>query len=85
MVKTVGLGHQDFETIRKENLFYVDKTDLFKVFDARKEKSLEDTVKGAHQQIEDFHYETNLLTRGIPAEKVRKYGFAFKGKEVLIG
>lgn len=68
---------------RKENLDAI--IIEFKVFDARKEKSLEDTVKEAHQQIEDFHYETNLLTRGIPAEKVRKYGFAFKGKEVLIG
>ncbi|MCC8046322.1 MAG: ATP-binding protein [Clostridiales bacterium] len=54
----------------------------FKVFDPKKEETLEDTAKRALQQIEDMKYETNLKARGI--EKVRKYGFAFRGKEVLI-
>nr|WP_296461053.1 hypothetical protein [uncultured Acetatifactor sp.] len=26
-----------------------------------------------------------LEARGIPAERIRKYGFAFQGKKVLIG
>ena len=26
MKRTVGIGHQDFETIRKEGYFYIDKT-----------------------------------------------------------
>ena len=30
-------------------------------------------------------YETVLLEKGIPAERIRKYGFAFEGKTVLIG
>ena len=30
MERTVGIGCQDFERIRKENLFYVDKTDLIR-------------------------------------------------------
>lgn len=30
-------------------------------------------------------YEENLIAKGIPAERIRKYGFAFEGKRVLIG
>ena len=26
MTRTVGIGHQDFETIREEGYFYIDKT-----------------------------------------------------------
>ena len=57
----------------------------FKVRNPRKEKTIEETVQNALQQIEDKKYETNLTARGIPAEKMRKYGFAFEGKTVLIG
>ena len=28
MMRTVGIGNQDFETIRKEGYFYVDKTNF---------------------------------------------------------
>ena len=30
MARTVGIGHQDFEVLRKNNLFYVDKTDFIR-------------------------------------------------------
>ena len=30
-------------------------------------------------------YDGELLARGIPAERIRKFGFAFEGKQVLIG
>ena len=49
------------------------------------EKNLADTVQKALQQIEERNYQSALLSRGIPEERIRKYGFAFCGKKVLIG
>lgn len=49
------------------------------------EKNLADTVQKALEQIEERNYQSTLLSRGIPEERIRKYGFAFCGKKVLIG
>lgn len=57
----------------------------FKVQNPAKEESLQHTVKNALLQIEEKNYDTELLARGIPKSKIRHYGFAFCGKEVLIG
>lgn len=51
----------------------------------KKEKELSDTVKAALQQIDKQNYEASLTEKGIPKEHIRKYGFAFQGKKVLIG
>ena len=57
----------------------------FKVFNPRKEKTLEDTVSTALQQINEKDYDCELLSRGIQKENIFHYGFAFEGKKVLIG
>ncbi len=57
----------------------------FKVQNERKgEKTLDDTADNALLQIEEKRYDTELLQKGIKAENILKFGFAFKGEECLI-
>lgn len=57
----------------------------FKVHEPDEEKSLQDTVRTALDQIKEKNYDAELLLQGIPADRIRHYGFAFEGKKVLIG
>ena len=57
----------------------------FKVINPKKEKKLEETVEAALKQIEDKGYDAELVKRGVKKENIHHYGFAFKGKKVLIG
>ena len=57
----------------------------FKVINPKKEKTLEETVEAALNQIEDKGYDAELVKRGVKKENIHHYGFAFKGKNVLIG
>lgn len=57
----------------------------FKVFNPRRESSLEETVTQAKAQIVEKNYAAVLEARGVPRNRIRSYGFAFKGKHVLIG
>ena len=79
-----GFGRYDvmLEPEKKEDYAYILE---FKVFHPKREKNLAETVEAALKQIEEKKYEEVLVSRGIPADKIRKYGFAFEGKTVWIG
>ena len=79
-----GFGRYDImlEPISVEDMAYVVE---FKVYDREDEETLQDTVAAAHRQMEEKRYDANLLAKGIRKENIRHYGFAFLGKEVLIG
>ncbi len=57
----------------------------FKVCSARKKQTLEDAAAEALDQIDQMRYAADLEAKGIPPERIRRYGFAFDGKKVLIG
>ena len=57
----------------------------FKVHKPKREKSLWETVENALAQIDEKQYETQLTSQGFSSEQIKKYGFAFRGKECLIG
>ena len=77
-----GYGRYDImlEPVDKENIKYPGIVIEFKVINAKKENSLEETVKNALNQIEEKNYDEELIKRGVKKENIRHYGFAFKGK-----
>ena len=82
-----GYGRYDImlEPIDKQNIKYPAIIIEFKVINPQKENSLEETVQVALKQIEEKNYDAELIKKGIKKENIRHYGFAFRGKEVLIG
>ena len=123
MARTIGIGNQDFETIRKKGYFYVDKTGFIRewwesgdsvtliIRPRRFGKTLNmsmleqffsigyanrsDLFEGLsiwqeekYRQLQGTYPVIALSfakVKGISEEHIRKYGFAFCGKEVLIG
>ena len=78
-----GLGRYDIilEPLKKDKIAYVIE---FKVYKSFREKNLEETAENALKQIEEKNYDEEVLARGIIKENIRHFGFAFKGKQVLI-
>lgn len=56
----------------------------FKVRNPKTESSLEVTARNGLAQIDEKNYQSELIACGIPENKIRKYAFAFEGKEVFI-
>ena len=81
-----GYGRYDImlEPIDKTNEKQPGIVIEFKVINPRKENSLEETVEAALKQIEEKNYDAELIKRGVKEEYIHHYGFAFRGKEVLI-
>ena len=79
-----GYGRYDImlEPLNKEDAAIIME---FKVYDEDEEKTLQDTVASALVQIDEKKYSQILIEKGIKEDNIHKYGFAFKGKEVLIG
>ena len=78
-----GLGRYDVMIIPKDK----ERDGIimeFKVFDPKKEKDLQSTADNAIKQIVEKKYAVSLRTSGVPYGRIRIYGFAFEGKEVLI-
>ena len=70
------------EAIETPDEYFAIPTNLI---NPKKEKTLEETVEAALKQIEDKGYDAELVKRGVKKENIHHYGFAFKGKKVLIG
>ena len=56
----------------------------FKVFSPRRENAWKKRLKMPLKQIEEKDYARELKENGIHDSRIRCYGFAFRGKEVLI-
>ena len=57
----------------------------FKAVRDDKKETLESALQMALEQIESKNYEQELISMGITKDRIKKYGFAFEGKTVLIG
>ena len=80
-----GFGHYDIMLTpkdRNKDCAYIIE---FKVHKPLKEKDLAQTVANAHSQIDEKLYDAKLIADGFSSEQIRKYGFALRGKECLIG
>ena len=74
-----GIGRYDIMLEPKDktgNSFIME----FKVFNPKKETTIEETIANAKKQIEEKGYEQNLKERGFT--NITKMVFAFNGKEV---
>lgn len=71
MPRTVAIGAQDFETLIQNNYFYIDKPDFIREWwESGDSVTLLTRPRRFGKTLSFFH---------------KKYGFAFRGKEVLIG
>ena len=80
-----GFGRYDIMMIPQDYEKYPAIVMEFKVCSRMKKETLEEAVQSALAQIDEKKYDAELLARGITADRIHHYGFAFEGKKVLIG
>lgn len=81
-----GFGRYDIMMIPKDPQGNIPAYVLeFKVKSRMGGETLEEALDAALRQIREKNYDEELLSRGIPQGQIRHYGFAFEGKNVLIG
>lgn len=56
----------------------------FKVFDPKREKTLEETAARALVQIGEKNYDAELIADGVRRDDIIHYGMVFRGKEALV-
>ncbi len=79
-----GYGRYDVMLEPKNSKEYPAYIIEFKTINNKKEASLEEAAMSALAQIEEKKYAVSLMDKGIPEDRIYKYGIAFEGKEVLI-
>lgn len=81
-----GYGRFDVEVIPRDSERNPDAFILeFKVFSKKeRDETIKDTARRARRQIDDNRYDAELIDYGIHPDRIRKYGFGFRGKEVVI-
>ena len=80
-----GKGRYDILLIPKDVPAHPGIVIEFKSLDPQRgEKELADTAKAALEQIRSLSYAASLKARGVPEDRILTYGFAFKGKDVLV-
>ncbi len=79
-----GKGRYDIMLTPKDPAQHPGIVIEFKSMDPLGEKDLAGSAKAALDQIRSLSYVASLTARGVPADQILAYGFAFKGKEVLV-
>ena len=80
-----GFGRYDVMLVPKDKEKDCAYIIEFKVHKPLKEKDLTETVSNALNQIEEKQYAAKLIADGFAQENIRMYGFAFQGKNCMIG
>ena len=80
-LRKLPIGIENFEEIRQEDFYYVDKTQLIEVKYAS-DGNMEKECENALQQITDIRYTEDLEQEGI--HKIIKYGIACYKKKCKV-
>ncbi|MBQ7457111.1 MAG: AAA family ATPase [Desulfovibrio sp.] len=78
-----GFGRYDITMFPKRSRYHGIVIE-FKTLERERENNLQDACNNALLQIKTKKYSSSLLSRGVASSNIYVYGFAFKGKDLLI-